>query len=461
MLNKIKNIFATFINRLSISGFVGKWIFLGIILGFAAGFGAILFYITLELSTKFFLGWIAGYSIPTPYGEGNSLGSSHFVRPWAIPLVVGVGGLISGFIVYFLAREAEGHGTDAAIEAVHHNPKGIRIRAIVAKILASAVMIGSGGSGGREGPSAQISAGIGSLFARIFKLSEKDSKVAVSIGIGSGIGSIFGAPLGGAVLSGEILYRDDIEGSVIVPALLASAIGYLLFGFVEGFKPLFGAQAANYQFTDIIQIFWFAVLGIFCGAVGFLYCKIFYWTVDCFNSLKIPFYYKPLIGGVVVGLTAMFVPEVLGTGYGWIQQVFDYHQLKSIPIVILISLPLLRILATSFSIGSGGSGGIFGPGMVIGAFTGASFWSIINHVVTIEPHNPAPFIIVGMLACFGSVAQAPIAVTLMVLEMTGNITVLVPAVTAIAIASFIVKKSGVTIYPSQLENRYKSDISNC
>ncbi len=452
MIKNVRNAHEKFTNWLSETSYFKRWLLLGIMLGIAAGGGAILFYSALLLSTNVFMRIVADYRVPTPFAEGNSIGSIQYLKAWAIPLVATVGGLISGLIVYFVAPEAEGHGTDAAIDAVHKDPKGVRIRAIIAKILASAVMIGSGGSGGREGPSAQISAGIGSFFARFFKLSESDSKIAVSVGIGSGIGSIFGAPLGGAVLSGEIIYKDDIEGGVILPGLLASIVGFLLFGLVEGYHPLFGYQAGNYQFNSLSQIIWFVILGIVCGLMGILYCKLFYFTGDIFKAIKIPFYIKPMIGGLIVGIIALFVPEVLGTGYGWVQQVFNYHQLKSIPLIVLFLLPFLRILATSFSIGSGGSGGIFGPGMVIGAFTGASFWTLLNKFISIEPHNPAPFVIVGMLACFGSISRAPIAVTIMVLEMTGNITALLPGLMAISIASLIVKKFDVTIYPSQMVN---------
>ncbi len=453
MLNKLDLLRKKFSHWIKNTSYFKKWMFIGIFVGVVAGFGAVLFYNALSLATNIFLGVLADYRVPTPYAEGNSLGSLNYRHAWLIPAVVTLGGLISALIVFIVAPEAEGHGTDAAIEAVHHDPRGIRARAIVAKILASAITIGSGGSGGREGPSAQISAGIGSLISKFLNLSDTDSKIAVSIGIGSGIGSIFGAPLGGAVLSGEILYKDDIDGTVLLPSLLASSMGYLIFGLFEGFTPLFGFQASGYHFNNPIQIIWFAVLGIACASVGILYSKLFYIFTKISKSIKIPFVIKPVLGSLLVGIMAIYIPEVLGTGYGWIQEVLNYDQLKTIPILVLILLPFLRILATSFSIGSGGSGGIFGPGMVIGAFTGAAFWTILNHFIPVLPHNPAPFVIVGMLSCFGSISRAPIAVTLMVVEMTGSITILAPALVSIAIASLIVKKFDMTIYTSQLQTR--------
>src|SRR5664280_3167024 len=146
-----------------------------------------------------------------------------------------------------IAPEAEGHGTDAAISAVHHNPRGIRFRAVIVKIVASALTIGSGGSGGREGPTGQISAGFASLLARELDLSPADARIAMMAGIGSGIGAIFGAPLGGAVLATEILYRDDFDAEALLPSFVASILGYVIFGAAVGYTPLFGFNA-SYQF---------------------------------------------------------------------------------------------------------------------------------------------------------------------------------------------------------------------
>jgi H+/Cl- antiporter ClcA len=171
--------------RVNAMSYVPRWLALASVIGVIAGLGAVVFYEALSLSTHFFLGCLAGYKVPTPVGEGNLAGSAHYARWWAVPLVVALGGLVAGLIVFTFAPEAEGHGTDAAIDAVHHNPRGIRLRAVVVKIVASAVTIGSGGSGGREGPTAQVSAGFGSLLARALDLSPEDGRVAVSVGIGS------------------------------------------------------------------------------------------------------------------------------------------------------------------------------------------------------------------------------------------------------------------------------------
>jgi len=433
------------------ASYLQKWLILGVLIGTMAGVGAIVFYEALLACTHFFLGTLAGYHVPTPVGEGGHRASASFTRPWALPLVVGLGALLGGIIVFRFAPEAEGHGTDAAISAVHHNPRGIRFRAVIVKIVASALTIGSGGSGGREGPTGQISAGFASLLARELDLSPGDARIAVVTGIGSGIGAIFGAPLGGAVLATEILYRDDFDAEALLPSFVASLVGYIIFGSVVGFTPLFGF-AGSYHFSSPTQLVWFALIGVLGGLIGILYAKSFYGISDLFGHLALPRWAKPAIGGVIVGLIALAIPEVLGTGYGWIQEGLG-RQLLTLPLWIVLVLPFARILATGLSIGSGGSGGIFGPGMIIGAFIGASVWRLLEPVVPSMGHNPAPYVIIGMMCCFGGISRAPLAVMLMVAEMTGSLSILGPAMIAVGLAWFIVRRSDDTIYRSQLRTR--------
>jgi len=434
--------------------FAQKWLVLGTMVGIIAGLGAVVFYDALRLASYVFLQVIAGYQVPEPISEGGRLASGHIARPWAIPVVACGGALLGAILVYAIAPEAEGHGTDAAIAAVHHNPRSVRLRTVFVKIIASALTIGSGGSGGREGPTGQISAGFGSLLSRTFDLSPEDARITVASGIGSGIGAIFGAPLGGAVLATEILYRDDFEVEALLPAFIASIVGYAVWGSFEGFGPLFG-YVGNYQLSSAVPLLWFGVIGVVGGCVGLLYAKGFYGMVDAFSRLPLPRWIRPAIGGLLVGCIGLAIPEVLGTGYGWIQQSLGAHLLQ-IPLWIVLILPFARIATTGLSIGSGGSGGIFGPGMVIGAFVGAAVWRLLEPVVPSLGHDPAPYVIVGMMACFGSISRAPLAVILMVAEMTGTLSLIVPAMLAVGLATLIVRRSDDTIYRSQLKSRAES-----
>ena len=170
------------------ASYVRKWVVLGIAIGVIAGCGAIVFYEALRAATALFLHVLAGYQIPTSFSEGNVAPGAGPARPWALPLIAAGGALLGAILVYRFAPEAEGHGTDAAIAAVHRDPRAVRLRAVPVKLIASALTIGSGGSGGREGPTGQISAGFGSLLARVLDLDPVDARVAVATGIGAGIG---------------------------------------------------------------------------------------------------------------------------------------------------------------------------------------------------------------------------------------------------------------------------------
>ncbi len=442
--------------RYSKSGFesqryLAKWLLIAGSIGIVAGLGAVAFYSSIELCTHLFLGRIVDYLPPSPLGEGVPellpLG-----RPWLLPLVTALGGLISGLIVFKLAPEAEGHGTDAAIEAVHFKQGNIRARIPLIKLAASAITIGSGGSGGREGPAAQISAGFGSLMGKWLGLETQNRRIAVSAGIGAGIGAIFRAPLGGAVLAAEILYLHDLEVEALVPALIASIIGYSVFCSFFGFSPIFGGQS-GLSFDNPIQLVYYAILGAACGVLGILYSRCFYGVVRVSHRTKLPAWLRPAIGGLLVGLMGLVLPGTLHMGYGWVQIAMG-KELLGLPLWVVLALPAAKIVATSLSIGSGGSGGIFGPGMVIGGMLGASFWRLCHGIFPGMPPEPAPFVIIGMISLFGGIAHAPLAVMLMVAEMTGNLSLLAPAMVAVAISSSLVGDN--TIYSSQLPSRADS-----
>ena len=439
-------------HRLRGANYLRKWVVLGALIGIVGGLGAIAFFTALELASRFFLGFLGGYTPPSPAGEGGAP-ITGFARAWALPLVVALGGLISGVIVWRFAPEAEGHGTDAAIAAYHHNPRGIRGRIPLVKMVASAITIGSGGSGGREGPTAQISAGFGSFLGRVLDLDARDARIAVAVGMAAGIGAIFRAPLGGAVLGAELLYRDDVESDALVPAFIATIVAYSIFGAVEGFTPIFGVQA-SFAFSNPAQLAWYALIGIACGLVGLLYIRNFYGFTDWFHAWAPPRWAKPAIAGFIVGCIGLAIPGVLGTGYGFVQAGLDRQALLAIPLWMVLVLPFAKILATSLSIGSGGSGGIFGPGMFIGGMLGAAIWRLLEPIAPAIPVDPAPFVIVAMMALFGSVAHAPLAVMLMVAEMTGNLSMLAPAMVAVGLATFVVGSR--SIYRSQLATRADS-----
>jgi len=434
-----------------------KWLVLGVIIGVAAGLGALLFYFSLKLSEQVFLGGILGIRNPSPVGEGGSLEFAYDPSRYALlPLVVGLGGALSGLLVYTFAPEAEGHGTDAAIEAFHRKAGKVRWRVIPVKTVASAITIGSGGSAGREGPTAQIASGIGSMIAEVLKLPPEDRRIALAVGMGAGIGSIFKTPIGGALLASEVLYMRDFEVEVIFPAFVASAVGYAIFASVAGFEPIFGYCTSPFS---PLMLPMHAALGVVCGLMAILYIKVFYGVHDFFRRLAVSSYLKPVIGGVLAGVVALVFPEVMSTGYGWVQ-ILEYDDLGKIPcifgppILTLAALPFAKILATSLTIGSGGSGGVFAPGICIGAFTGAFVGLVLHSIFPSIVPSIAPFVIVGMLSLFGAAGKVPVSVTLMIVEMTGSLQLAPGAMIAVAV-SYMVSRD-YSIYRSQPPTRMES-----
>lgn len=430
--------------------YLRKWFPIAILIGIISGIGALAFDAAIAFFNDILLVNLVGYQAPVPAGGGGLLPVLSF-NPILLVAVTTLGGLLAGILVFGLAPEAEGHGTDAAIDAFHNKKGEIRSRIPVVKLLSSAITIGSGGSAGREGPTAQIAAGFGSLLGKLLHLNLRDRRIAVAVGIGAGVGAIFKAPFGGAILAAEILYLGDFEVDSLFPAFMASTIGYSIVGFVTGFNPIFSTNIGSFQ--DPIDLPFYALLGVVCGLVGIVYVISFYGIKSSFKRLKIPNFVKPAIGGLAVGVIGVFFPQILGVGYGWLQILMDGN-FALLPLVILPILVILKIIATSLTIGSGGSGGVFGPGLVIGGMLGAIAWAILNYLIPNFQPSIAVFVIVGMMAFFGGVGKVPVAMILMASEMTGSYTLLVPSMIATAIAYVITGK--YTIYRSQVPSRAES-----
>ena len=441
-----------------------KIILIAIIIGIISGFGSLLFFEGLEIAIHFFAKIVLGYNLPLEGMNAQEIASwAPPVHIWLILPVITLGGLLSGILVYSLAPEAAGHGTDAAIKAFHGDGK-VRWRIPILKAVTSILTISTGGSAGREGPTAQIAAGFGSIAADLLHMGPRDRRLAIATGIGAGIGTIFMAPLGGAILAAEILYTRDFESDAIIPAFLASIIGYSIFGSFKGFDPVFSTEDIVW---NVGQIPFFLLLGAVCAAIGLLYIWSFYRTTSFFTDLfarhKIPPHFKPMTGAFLVGLTIILLAYVspqglllglgsMGTGYGFIQ----LGIYAMMPLSVLIFLPFAKILTTSLTIGSGGSGGVFAPGLVVGGALGGAVGTILHLLLPdIVPLASVPaFVVVGMIALFGAVSNAPIAVMIMVVEMTGNFSLLVPAMGAVAIASVLTGEH--TIYREQVSTKAHS-----
>lgn len=284
------------------------------VLGVVGALAAQLFTWTLRLCEHFFLTWLAGYRPPGLPQEGGVLKES--IGPhglWLIPLVTTLGGLISGFLVYTFAPEAEGHGTDTVVKAFHRTGGYIRARVAPLKLIASAITIGSGGSAGREGPTALIGAGVGSIYATALGHRRGEERsLLVLMGMAAGLSAIFRSPIGAAFFAVEVLYGSmEFESGARLYTLLASIVAYGINGFFVGWQPLFyfpAIQAALHP----LSYMWFGVLGVASGLVATLLPVVFYRLRDAFRALPIPPTFNPAIGGLGVGLIALKFPQVLG-----------------------------------------------------------------------------------------------------------------------------------------------------
>ncbi|MBU1195957.1 MAG: chloride channel protein [Proteobacteria bacterium] len=428
----------------------GKWLFYFVLIGVIAGCGSIVFHYLCGLGMHYFLDMIAGYRPASPAGEHLLLPSTQtpFNR-WILLFLPAVGGLISGWLVYTFAPEAEGHGTDAAIDAYHNKGGLIRGRIPFIKTIASTITLTTGGSGGREGPIAQIGAGFGSFLATRFKLSKRERRIMMAAGIGAGVGSIFRAPLAGALFAAEVLYRDpDFESEVIIPAGISSVVAYCTFCLVFGWGSLF--DSPGFKFQNPLELGPYLALSVVLVLTAILYIKVFYGVIRLFKKLTMPNHLKPALGGLVTGMIGFYFPYTLAFGYGITQQAI----FNQVAIPTLIALAIGKIFTTSFSIGSGGSGGVFGPSIVIGGAMGGAVGKVFNMMIPSIVTNPGSFVIVGMAGFFAAASNTPISTIIFISEMTNSYHLLLPSLMVCSICYLLCQKW--TIFENQVKSRVDS-----
>jgi CIC family chloride channel protein len=317
------------------------------------------------------------------------------------------------------------------------------------KTIASAITLTTGGSGGREGPIAQIGAGFGSFLATKLKLTERERRIMMAAGISAGVGSIFRAPLAGALFAAEVLYRDpEIESEIIIPAGLSSVVAYCLFCLVFGWGTLF--DSPDFVFRNPIELGPYLVLALVLAGVGFLYVKSFYGVISIFHSFKLPNHIKPAIGGLCTGIIGFFLPQTLAFGYGFAQMALN----NELTIPFLLALAFGKIFTTSFSIGSGGSGGVFGPSIVIGGAMGGAVGKMFHHIMPSVVTQPGAFVVVGMAGFFAGVSNTPISTIIFVSEMTNSYHLLLPSLLVCSVC--YLTSRGWTIFYNQVKNKVES-----
>ncbi len=452
---------------------LARWAAIAVLIGIVAGLGAAAFYYLVTVVSQELLTGLAGLTLPA---EGTlnpaqlTWASSLPGLLW-IPLLMAGGGLFVGLVAWKLAPEISGDGADATIRSFHRQSGKVRWRVPILVMITSAVTLGTGGSGGREGPVSQIGGGFGSLWSSLVGLSDRDRRIALASGMGAGIGAIFRAPLGGAVYAAEILYTGDFEPEVFAPGIISSVVAYSVYSSIFGFHTLFATSAAfaNYAFNPE-RLPLYLVLGIACGATGILFTWMYRRAGSWFGSRR---WVRPWAPAVGAGLaSAIFIasyfllPEKghfaslssLSIGYGFVQVAIagDLGVFTVSLILLLVAAAVVRMVVTTFVVGSGGSAGMFGTSVVVGAFLGTAIGGTFHLLLPglVPTSVVAVFAIVGMMSFFGGIAKAPLGVLIMVVEMAGSYTVLPAAMISILVAYVVT--GPYHLYSEQLPTRLQS-----
>ena len=410
-----------------------------LIVGIGAGLGAVLF--------RRLIDWIHNFA----YSDIAGIFAEWY--PLHLIIIPALGGAIVGPLVYYFAPEAKGHGVPEVMEALELRGGKIRPRVVVVKALASSVCIASGGSVGREGPIAQIGSALGSFVGQTLKLSEERVRTLVACGAAGGIAATFNAPIAGAVFALEVLLRrfgSVYFGAVVISAVTADVIAH----YFEGDSRTF--LTPEYTMQSPWELLLYTLMGFIAALAAVGFSRLLYFSEDIWNLIRIPEPTKPLLGGILLGLLGIVsyqidgFPRVFGVGYETIENTL-FSQLT---LQVTFGLLLLKLLATTLTLGSGGSGGIFAPSLFMGAMLGASFGQIAH---TIFPEIVAPsgaYALVGMAAFFGGVAHAPITAILILFEMTGDYQIILPLMLSTVLSTIVAKNlSPDSIYTLKLKRR--------
>jgi CIC family chloride channel protein len=450
---------------------VGRTLFHALLVGAAAGVVGAAFFAALEYLQSFLLEGLAGYHILRAHGElfvEKSWGTPF--RPWLLLLLPAAGALLGGWLSGF-APETQGGGGDAMIEAFHHQGGVVRARVLWVKLLSSLATLASGGAGGREGPTMQIGAALGSTVGRLLKVTTRERRILMLAGVAAGISAVFRTPLGAALLAVEVLYHDDFEGDALVPAVLASVMAYSVVISIYGESTLF-ARAPRYPFyAEHLVLYAILALLVALVAAGFIAALR---TVQHISSrLPLPAWVRPGTGGLLLGLFSVPVIfyvggrigipgqglGILGGGYGAAQMAITGE--SWLPggwgaVSLLLLLCGAKLIASSLTIGTGGSAGDFAPSLVLGGLLGGAFGRMAQLLLHDPRIDPGAFALVGMGVFYGGIAHVPLSALIFVSELAGSYDLLVPLMLANGIA-FIALRN-LSLYTSQVRSKHQSPV---
>ena len=411
-------------------------VLIAVVIGILGGFGAIFFRFAIRLFQALFFG---SWQVSLDYA---------MQLPWYIKLFApAAGGLIVGPIVFYFAREAKGHGVPEVMESIVLRGGAIRPRVVIAKIIASAVSIGSGGSVGREGPIVQIGSAIGSSLGQFLKVRGSQLRTLVACGTAAGIAATFNAPIAGALFAMEIIL-SDFGISQFSPIVISSVSATVISRHFLGDFPAF--VIPHYELVSVFEMIPYAILGVLAAFVALAFINILYKTEDLFEMLPLPGLVKPVIGGLMIGAVAIYFPHIYGVGYETISLALE----SKLTWYFLLLLIVLKLLVTSVTIGSGGSGGIFAPSLFLGASLGGFVGNIVHLLFPAYTASSGAYALVGMGAVAAGAMHAPITSILIIFELTDNYRIILPLMIACIISVLITSRlKKDSIYTLKLTRR--------
>ena len=419
-------------------------VILALLVGAGAGLGAVVFRYLISWGTRLFTG--------TPDYSATSGHPSHPWLPWLgaafVVLAPAIGGLLYGPLIDRFAREARGHGVPEVMYAVNQRGGRIPGKVAVVKALASAVTIGSGGSVGREGPIVQIGSALGSTLGRWARMPESRLRTLVACGAAGGIAATFNAPIAGVFFALELLLGDFAAtsfGAVVLASVTAAVVGRSFLGDQPFLK------LAAFSVSSPWEYLLYALLGVAAAIVGVVFTKVLYGAEDFADRVwHGPEWLRPGVGGLLLGLLLLALPQLYGVGYPVLENGITGKYMVAMLLVLLVG----KILATSITIAIGGSGGVFAPALFLGAMLGSAFGQGVNHIAPGLGVVPGAYALVAMGAVFAGATRAPITAVIILFELTGEYSIILPLMLAVVTAAGISRKlSPDTIYTAKLRRR--------
>ncbi|HMZ35823.1 MAG TPA: chloride channel protein [Leptospiraceae bacterium] len=417
-----------------------------LLIGVLTGLGSLIFATLLEKGEGILLHSLVQFQHERPFDFSTLLD----IRILGLLLA---GALVNGIIIRFFAGEVRGSGIDFIIDRFHNHEGRMRGRVATYKSIATIASLSTGASAGKEGPAAQIGAGIGSLVANRIQIGPRARRTMLLAGAAGGLGAVFHAPLAGALTAVEMLYREDVESDSLVPCIISSVSAYLVYTMIRGTGPIYPSTDLSFRALDLP---FFAILGLLCFVCGFVFVRTYEFISHSFTRSRIPLLLQPILGAILVFAVAAGFPQVLGSGAETLRGLLAQPSFPATFTLCawFLMLGFAKMIASSLTVGSGNSGGLFGPSLLMGAYLGLAVGTAAHLFLPGQTASLHSYALVGMGAFYSGIASAPIAGMLMVCEMTGSYRLLPGLILVTTLALVLSQKW--SIYKSQLHNRFQS-----